>query len=247
MNSVRLAEENLAKLRDNPYPGRGMILGVDESGKNLIQIYWIMGRSPKSRNRIFFPYGGVVKTEIADSTKLEPNADLSLIVYDAMLEVGEMFGKAYIVSNGHQTNSIGKEAKKGLDRALSGWEYEPDRPNFTPRISGMSHMVCGQNIIDLSVLRKSAWGSTCNRFFYSYSGVEPGFGFCVTTYSGDGDPLPSFRGEPRLMPLIGNISTLADTYWETLNQDNRVALAIKLIPVNGDASHVHVINRFIKQ
>ncbi len=243
---IDLAEKNLTALRKNIYPGRGLIAGIDRLGKNLVQVYWIMGRSQNSRNRVFVADSdkGRVSTEAADPAKVE---DPGLIIYNAMMERKE-HGWIYIVSNGKQTNTAINltENEASLQRALSGWIYEPDAPNFTPRITAACRIIPGAYFIELSLLRKSDWNAACDRFYYRYEHVENGLGFCLTTYLGDGNPLPAFSGEPLLMPLYSDINEVLDTYWLSLNEANRVSLAVKFISVSTGRSVIKIANKYSK-
>lgn len=239
------AEANFFRLADNPYPGRGFVIGTAEDPACTIQIYWIMGRSEGSRNRRFVADGGRVYTELADPTKFKGTQDeLDLIIYNAMAEQDDV----YVVSNGEQTDdALESMTKLGDDLlvALEHYEYEPDPPNFTPRITGVSApLVKMGSCLDILVLRKSRWGENLDRMLYQYEHVAPGFGFCVTTYMNDGNPLPSFQGEPRLMPLRGSIEEIATRYWAALNEANRVALAVKRIEWHSRTSTVKVINKY---
>lgn len=247
------AGANLLLLKENPYPGRGIVMGFDQLG-HVVQIYWIMGRSQNSRNRLFVRDSetGSVYTEPVDPSKV---TDPALIIYDAMLEATnrDSSRKIFAVSNGHQTTGVVNSVKSSysfvsFERALSGWRFEPDAPNFTPRITGYYEL--GASSFQLSVIRECEWtGGTreANTYEYEYSPDAHGFGMCVTTYRGDGDPLPSFNSKPYVLPLAGSAETLAETYWDTLNEENRVAIAVKVIdPVSGK-SRTAVINRFYRQ
>jgi IMP cyclohydrolase len=239
---VKLDElSNLAALRRNPYPGRGIIAGLNASSSDLVQVYWLMGRSANSRNRVFKSDGkGRLYTEAADPTKV---VDPSLIIYNAMSERKPHF----VVSNGNQTDHVVKQLlhyPHYLQPHLSTIAHEPDDPNFTPRITAVSSVHYEKYIVQLSILRRSQWGDTTDRFFYQYEEVPPGFGLCLTTYKGDGDPLPSFSGEPLLMPLGEEITEIARMYWDALNPDNRVALAVKFITRATSISKIHIINKF---
>lgn len=240
-----LAGNNILALAMNPYPGRGLVVGLDETGEYLAQVYWIMGRSPNSRNRVFKSgEDGRLYTEPADPSKV---ADLSLIIYNAMHEM-RAESKRYVVSNGDQTNTVVDEMGffgcTSLDLALRERQYEPDSPNFTPRITAMSELFDdGRHRLEISVLRKSLFGDGCDRYAYDLD-VAPGFGYCVTTYTGDGDPLPSFSGDPILMPLVGGIEKIANDYWAALNEENRVSLAVKMIEIAGGRSEILIINKY---
>ncbi|MFA5000000.1 MAG: IMP cyclohydrolase [Patescibacteria group bacterium] len=219
------AKNNLLALKQNPYPGRGIIVGMDETGKYLIQVYWIMGRSENSRNRVFvIEDNGVLKTAPFDPAKVK---DPSLIIYTAMAEILTH----YAVSNGHQT--LDALSIKGLDSSLKKWEYEPDSPNYTPRISALLEpRVFAPQIAELSILKKSPFSDMCNRYLYKLDISSPGLGYCITTYNGDGNPLPSFTGDPYLIPLTGGIEDIAQTFWDSLNKDNKVSLAVKFIEID---------------
>jgi IMP cyclohydrolase len=236
---LELAQNNFEALRTNPYPGRGIVIGTDDSGTNMVQIYWIMGRSENSQNRIFNQDGGRLFTEPADPTKVK---DPSLIIYNAMNENRSR----YVVSNGHQTDDVTEKIhRKQLSSILSTWHHEPDAPNWTPRITGVCSPFENGPSLELSILRRTFWG-TRESVFYQYTEMVPGFGRGITTYSGDGDPLPSFEGEPRIMPLIGNADEILRTYWHALNPENRVSLAVKFIYGRSRTSEIYVINRFRK-
>ncbi|NTW46405.1 MAG: inosine monophosphate cyclohydrolase [Candidatus Moranbacteria bacterium] len=239
---MALAGDNILALAENPYPGRGIVAGLDESGSYMVQVYWITGRSPNSRNRVFGTDDeGRLFTEAADPSKVD---DPALIIYNAMREVGLY----YVVSNGDQTDTVISALGPNtfsLDLALRGREYEPDLPNFTPRITAVSSIAKGRTALFMSVLRKSPFGEECDRFTYELT-QAPGFGYCITTYSGDGDPLPSFSGDPVLMPFIGGIEQIANDYWAALNKENRVSLAVKSIQISSGHSSIHVINKYAK-
>lgn len=220
------ARANLEDLRRNPYPGRGIIVGLDETGEYMIQVYWIMGRSENSRNRVFDHEERRVFTEPADLAKVQ---DPSLIIYNAM----DAMNGYHVVSNGHQTDVALRHLVCGsnLHISVGKYQYEPDRPNFTPRITAVSSWKKGVPMAQISILRKSAQGETCDRCFYTFGEIGRGIGYCVTTYSGDGDPLPSFRGEPYPLPLTGGIDEIGETLWDVLNHENRVSLVVKSIRI----------------
>jgi IMP cyclohydrolase len=245
------AKENLRLLAQNPYPGRGIVIGVDKTGENMVQIYWIMGRSESSRGRVFTADGGMVFTE---PLKPLPPGEGNLIIYNAMNEV--LFGRHFIVTNGVHTDAIFEAYENtevpisvSFQAGLKKFFYEPDGPNYTPRIAG----VCspGFNVIaQLAVIRRQWESDKCYRVLYQYEDITPGFGYCVHTYVGDGNPLPSWVGDPKLMP-IGDIAKIAETYWNSLNEANRVSLAAKVIPLDpAEDSHVHssvqIINKYSK-
>lgn len=231
-----LAAANLQALSKNRYPGRLIVLGRTPCG-DPVQIYSIMGRSEGSRNRIFElapNEPSCVRTRIADESKI--SGDPSLLIYNAMREDGNGF----VVSNGLQTDSVMMNGTS----ALKGWHYEPDSPNFTPRITGVTRVSGDRLDIRLIMLRKSSFGGACERFYYDYDGVEAGYGYLISTYDGDGDPLPSFSGEPLIMPIESNDpAEIASMFWVNLNEDNKVALATKVIRP-GQSSQIEIINRY---
>ena len=237
-----VAGQNLERhLAGNPYPGRGIVIGRNER-EEWIQVYWIMGRSPNSRNRIFVADGDVLRTEAADGSQL---ADPSLVIYNAMRQSGIRF----IVSNGTQTDTIfdGFQSGDFFVDGLLAERHEPDAPNFTPRISGCLAMPDDGARMWLSVISASRFdsGHSEHRFF-RYTDVPPGYGFCVTTYQADGDPLPPFQGPPLLMPHAGSSDEIGDTYWRALDEGNRISLAEKRIDPDGSSSDLAVTNRYAR-
>lgn len=239
-----LSASNVLSLEGSPYPGRGMIVGYWNG--LLVQVYWIMGRSFNSRNRVFvLGEDGVLFVEAADPSKVE---DPRLIIYTAMRE--EMINNVRycVVSNGSQTDVVadGIAEDHSMQASLKNKNviYEPDSPNFTPRITAMCHFEHGKPIIEMSLLRKSPFSDECCRHLFEINGIGSGFGHCLTTYRGDnGDPLLPFRGEPYLLPLAGDANAIADFYWKKLNADNKVALAVKFIPEIG-RSHTVIRNKY---
>jgi len=239
----KLAQINLEALKNNHYPGRIIILGMDESKTNLIQVYAIMGRGTDSRNRILVcDDDGRLETKAADPAKMK---DPRLIIYKAMDSIGD----AFVVSNGHQTTpalihrrDAGNSSLTGL-MGLDEWQYEPDKPNYTPRITGLilnGPAPCAEILI----LKKSPFGLDCQKQLYHYQTFQPGYGYCVSTYEGDGDPLPSFEGEPYLLPLSGTPNEIATEIWGALNKDNRVSLAVKAIDIETGKSTVIIANKY---
>jgi hypothetical protein len=236
-----LAGANLAALHANQYPGRGIVIGIDKTGEYLIQVYWLMGRSKNSRNRVLRSLKGTLFTDRADNSW---GGDRSLIIYNAMNEISLPLGNDfYVVSNGSQTDTVIDTLKnKGtFQDAMGKHKYEPDTPNFTPRITA----ICARGVEPvaiISILRKSPWGDACNRIFYCYEELGHGFGFCMHTYSGDGNPLPAFHGEPYVVPLPGDTKDIAHVFWDSLNEENRVALAVKSIHFTSGESSIYIIN-----
>ena len=232
----------------NSYPGRGIIVGLNVKATAIVQIYWIMGRSPGSRNRRFeFNFDGRVWTVSANPSMDTGNVDLTL--YNAMLEhrdSEDLSWNIYAVSNGKQTDDIcsGRQRVNFLSPNLQSWEYEPDEPNFTPRISAVCQIgEFGGAVAEMSILRRSSMSNGCDRTFHEFD-LTPGFGHCLTTYMGDGSPLPAFRGDPLLMPIRGSAGLIANTYWRALDANNRVSLAVKTISLETGKSTVSIRNQY---
>ncbi len=234
------AEKNFqSHLVHNPYPGRGLVIGRSEEDTWVI-LYWIMGRSTNSRNRRFVAEGGSLRTEPVDPKQV---LDPTLIIYDAMLDLPGV----YLVSNGDQTRTMYDTLKEGgtIEAALSTREREPDAPNFTPRINGMLRFGESPVATVLAILKANAIDPGCTDRNYYYPAMPAaGFGMGLTTYSGDGDPLPSFEGDPLLLPCKGKAEAVLDAYWGALNAENRVSLAVKEITNHGSKSRILVRNRF---
>ncbi len=223
---LKKSEMNLSKLQNNRYPGRGIILGISEDCKHVAQVYWLMGRSPNSQNRILksVENTGTVKTDFFDKKNA---GDPSLVIYDAMLQKKTNLGEyRFVVSNGHQTNSILKGINFGKN-----WTYEPDEPNFTPRIVGITMIYDHKKLrSSLMIIAKHKNSMLKKVSEWNLSNIA-GFGHCVHTYNGDGDPLPSFQDAPYILPLKGDIEDVANLYWDTLNPDYRVSLVVKFINI----------------
>lgn len=237
--------DNFVQLNRNPYPGRGLILGVDETGEYAVQVYWIMGRSENSRKRVFSLDGDRLFTEAVDPAKMEnPN----LVIYNAM----DRFQNTFVVSNGDQTDTVTAflriHDRLSLKSALSARQFEPDKPNYTPRITGCTSIAIGRCSNELVLFRRSelVGDPYCVRFYYEYNNIKPGVGFCLTTYMEDGNPLPPFVGEPLAMPLEGSAGYILATYWDALNADNRVSLAVKFINIRTAKSETLIQNRYTK-
>lgn len=205
-------------LAGNAYPGRGIIVGLTKDGKKAAFAYFIMGRSVNSRNRIFVEENGALKTEAFDPSKMQ---DPSLIIYYPVKSVG----KDVIVTNGDQTDTIEESLKAGkcFRHALKSRCFEPDAPNFTPRISALLHLANGYGY-EMSVLKSAdERGTACNRFFYDYEPVA-GVGHFVHTYVKDGNPLPSFEGEPERVEIPDDLHAFANEVWENLDEENKISL-----------------------
>jgi hypothetical protein len=239
MSYIDVAAANFeTRIKQNPYPGRGIIIGKSDDATWQI-VYWIMGRSTNSRNRRFVVSGKDMRTEPVDLSQL---TDPSLIIYDAMLELPGLF----MVSNGDQTRTIYDSIKAGnsFEDALMTRMHEPDAPNFTPRISGMIDLRNKTPLVTMSILKSSILSSNVSdRYFFRPEFPASGFGYGITTYQGDGNPLPSFSGDPVLLPLKGDASQIIDTYWNALNQDNLVSLAVKTVSLADQNSKIIVRNR----
>ncbi|MDE0837784.1 MAG: IMP cyclohydrolase [Kiritimatiellae bacterium] len=230
-------ESNLEALQSNAYPGRGIIMGLSPDGSNFVQVYWIMGRSSNSRNRIFVHDGSTVRTAPFDESRVE---DPSLIIYNCV----RVHGDAHIVSNGDQTDTIFDALKSGgsFESALKTRTFEPDAPNFTPRISGI--LTPGQeHAYSLSVLKSIDNNPhQATRQFYHYTAPVAGIGHYVSTYIGDGSPLPSFAGEPQPMPLHDDPDDALERFWDSLNEDNRVSLLVKYLSIESGESQIRIMN-----
>lgn len=227
-------------LSENTYPGRGIIIGKSSDGKKAMIAYFIMGRSENSRNRIFERFEGGMRTKAFDESKL---VDPSLIIYNPYLSLENID----IITNGDQTNTVYDFVKEGktFEDALYTREFEPDAPNFTPRISGMLNYDFSNNEFryKLSIL-KSANGrpDVCNRFFYNYES-ENGVGHFIHTYKCDGTPIPSFYGEPEEISLPDTAEELASIVWENLNSENKVSLFVRAVPLDGTEATEIIINK----
>ena len=206
------------------YPGRGIILGKSDDGKNVVFAYFIMGRSVNSRNRIFDVYGDDIRTKAFDESLLN---DPSLIIYSPV----KVFGDNVIVTNGDQTDTIYEYLKTGksFEDALYTRTFEPDAPNFTPRISGLIELK-DRLKLKFSILKSDEGDENQTlRFLYNYDNPKPGEGFLIHTYKENSDPLKSFEGEPIKVSLKGSIDEFANSLWNSLNTDNKISLAVRYI------------------
>lgn len=231
------------ELQANAYPGRGIVIGKTPDRKYAVTAYFIMGRSVNSRNRIFVEDGEGIRTQAFDPSKL---SDPSLIIYAPV----RVLGRRTIVTNGDQTDTVYEafEAGKSFEQALAAREFEPDAPNYTPRISGVIELEESGFSYEMSIL-KSADGdpACCNRYTYAYDRPLAGEGRFLHTYQGDGDPLPSFEGEP-VRIKIGNedIDSFAAEVWESLNGDNKVALFVRYIETATGKYESRIINKMTR-
>lgn len=223
-------------LKSNSYPGRGIVIGKSQDGKKSVIAYFIMGRSENSRNRIFVAEGDNMRTQAFDESKL---VDPSLIIYFPVRAIG----KETIVTNGDQTDTINDFMLEGdsFENALRTRTFEPDGPNFTPRISGL---VAENGDYKMSIL-KSANGdpASSQRFFYEYENTLKGQGHFIHTYKCDGDPIPSFEGEPELVEISGNIDQFTSYVWENLNEENKVSLFTRFIDLETGEVETKIVNK----
>jgi IMP cyclohydrolase len=221
------AHANLQRLAASDYPGRGIVLGQSSAGF-LVQVYWLMGRSEQSRNRVLKQEGALVRTVPVDPAKV---ADPALIIYTALAS----YRHWHVVSNGDHTDSFLQvvKARRDFRNALWGMDYEPDPPHHTPRIVGV--LEAGREGAEawLGIVKANPGNASSMRFSFDYEELIPGLGWGITTYQGSGNPLPSFSGEPWALPLDGDEAAIADTYWNALQPENRVALAVKRIEADG--------------
>ncbi|MBQ9370431.1 MAG: IMP cyclohydrolase [Clostridia bacterium] len=224
-------------IKGNPYVGRGIVIGKSADGTKACLAYFIMGRSANSRNRIFTEKGGEVFTEPFDLSKVE---DPSLIIYRAVRN----YGKDVIVTNGDQTDTIydGLAAGKSFSEALTTRAFEPDRPNFTPRISGILHLD-GDFTYEMSILKSAdADGSVCNRYTFTYAALA-GLGHFLHTYITDGTPIPTFTGEPERIEIPDSIDDLANKLWDALDENNKISLYVRYIDLKDGTVENRMINK----
>ena len=223
------------------YPGRGIIIGRTPDGTHAVIAYFIMGRSENSRNRVFVTEGEGIRTEAFDPSKLE---DPSLIIYAPV----RVLGNKTIVTNGDQTDTIYDLMKDGLtfEQALRTREFEPDAPNFTPRISGVLYFENNDFSFDMSILKSNnGCPDCCNRYTFSYDNPAPGEGRYIHTYMGDGNPLPSYEGEPTLVEVPDDMDEFCETVWKNLNEDNKVSLFVRYINIADMTYETRIINKNI--
>ena len=225
-------------LSGNPYPGRGIVLGRTPDGKKAVAAYFIMGRSENSRNRVFQERGGEVFTEPFDASKVK---DPSLIIYAAI----RSYENNLIVTNGDQTDTVydGLKAGKTFSEALKSRCFEPDGPNFTPRISGMITFGDGDFCYQMSILKSAdAQGSACHRYTFDYAPIA-GVGHFLHTYVTDGNPIPTFQGEPERMAVDNDIDVFTDALWNSLNADNRISLYVRYVDLQTGEAENRLINQ----
>ena len=235
MKQLSLKEE----LQNNAYPGRGIVIGKSANGRYAVTAYFIMGRSTNSRNRVFVEDGEGIRTQAFDPSKLE---DPSLIIYAPV----RVLGNKTIVTNGDQTDTIyeGMDRQLTFEQALTSREFEPDAPNYTPRISGVMHIENGVFDYAMSILKSNNGNpDSCNRYTFSYGTALAGEGHFIHTYMGDGNPLPSFEGEPKVVAISGEIDEFAKAVWENLNPDNKVSLFVRYIDIETGIYESRIINK----
>ena len=226
-------------LKQNSYPGRGIVLGRSEDGTRAVIAYFIMGRSTNSRNRIFVEDGAGIRTQAFDPSKM---VDPSLIIYSPV----RVLGNTTIVTNGDQTDTIYEGLEKGLtfEQSLRSRTFEPDGPNFTPRISGEIVLADGGFTYDMSILKSNNGDpEETLRFTFSYDCPKAGEGHFIHTYQGDGSPLPSFEGEPVPVEISGDIDSFTKAVWENLNEDNKVSLFVRFIDPKDGSCESRIVNR----
>lgn len=229
------------ELKNNAYPGRGIVIGRSEDGTKAVTAYFIMGRSENSRNRVFVEDGEGIRTEAFDPSKL---VDPSLIIYAPV----RVLGNKTIVTNGDQTDTIyeGMDKQLTFEQSLRAREFEPDCPNYTPRISGIMHLENGGYNYAMSILKSNNGNpDSCNRYTFAYENPAAGEGHFIHTYMGDGNPLPSFEGEPKLVGIPNDRKAFTEMIWENLNQDNKVSLFVRYINIADGTYETAIINKNI--
>ena len=227
------------ELSRNAYPGRGIVIGKTPDGKSAVTAYFIMGRSSNSRNRVFVEDGEGIRTQAFDPSKLE---DPSLIIYAPV----RVLGNKTIVTNGDQTDTIydGMDKQLTFEQSLRSREFEPDGPNYTPRISGIMHIEGGRYNYAMSILKSNNGNpESCNRFTYTYENPIAGEGRFIHTYMHDGNPLPSFEGEPKLVAIEEDIDDFTNTLWNSLNDDNKVSLFVRYIDIATGEYETRIVNK----
>lgn len=235
MKMLNLEQE----LQANAYPGRGIVIGKSPDGTKAVTAYFIMGRSENSRNRIFAEEGEGIRTQAFDESKL---TDPSLIIYAPV----RVLGNKTIVTNGDQTDTVYDGIKEGLtfEQSLRSREFEPDGPNYTPRISGIMQVEDGTFHYAMSILKSNNGNpDSCNRYTFTYENPVPGEGHFIHTYMHDGAPLPSFEGEPKLVAVEDDIDTFTKKLWESLNEDNKVSLFVRYIDIATGTYETRIVNK----
>lgn len=227
------------ELKNNEYPGRGIVIGRSADAKFAVTAYFIMGRSSNSRNRVFVTEGEGIRTQAFDPSKME---DPSLIIYAPV----RVLGNKTIVTNGDQTDTIydGMDKQLTFEQSLRCREFEPDAPNYTPRISGIMHIEGGSYNYAMSILKSNNGDpSCCIRNTFAYQNPAAGEGRFIHTYMHDGNPLPSFEGEPKHVEISGNIDSFTDMIWNSLNADNKVSLFVRYINIEDGSYETRIVNK----
>ncbi|MDO5336473.1 MAG: IMP cyclohydrolase [Eubacteriales bacterium] len=227
------------ELRENSYPGRGIVIGRSADGTKAVAAYFIMGRSENSRNRIFVQDGEGIRTQAFDPSKL---VDPSLIIYAPV----RVLGNKTIVTNGDQTDTIyeGMDRQLTFEQSLRTREFEPDAPNYTPRISGILHVENGKYNYAMSILKSNNGNpESCNRYTFAYENAAAGEGHFIHTYQCDGNPLPSFEGEPKPVAIPDDMEAFAQMLWTSLNEDNKVSLFVRYIDIATGKYETTIINK----
>lgn len=228
-----------AELSANAYPGRGIIIGKSEDGRHAVTAYFIMGRSENSRNRVFVEEGEGIRTQAFDPSKL---TDPSLIIYAPV----RVLGNKTIVTNGDQTDTIyeGMDTQLTFEQSLRSREFEPDGPNYTPRISGIMHIEKDSYNYAMSILKSNNGNpDACNRYTFAYQNPVAGEGHFIHTYQCDGNPLPSFEGEPKLVGISSDIEAFTKLLWENLNAENKVSLFVRYIELDTLKYETRIVNK----
>lgn len=228
-----------SELQNNAYPGRGIVIGRSADGSKAVVAYFIMGRSTNSRNRVFVEDGDGIRTKAFDESKME---DPSLIIYSPV----RVLGNKTIVTNGDQTDTIydGMDRQLTFEQALRSRTFEPDGPNFTPRISGILHFVDGSYNYAMSILKSDNGNpESVNRFTFAYDNPRAGEGRFLHTYLSDGDPLPSFEGEPKRVMIDGDIDRMTQMIWKSLNEENKVSLFVRYIDIASGQWESRIVNK----
>ena len=227
------------ELKENSYPGRGIVIGRSADGSKAVTAYFIMGRSENSRNRVFVEDGEGIRTQAFDPSKL---TDPSLIIYAPV----RVLGNKTIVTNGDQTDTIyeGMDRQLTFEQSLRSREFEPDGPNYTPRISGVMHVENGKYSYAMSILKSNNGNpESCNRYTFAYENAAAGEGHFIHTYKCDGNPLPSFEGEPKLIAIPDDMDAFTDTLWNSLNEDNKVSLFVRYIDIATGKYETRIVNK----
>ena len=241
-NKIMEMKSLRSELSGNSYPGRGIVIGRSADGKNAVTAYFIMGRSENSRNRVFVTEGEGIRTEAFDPAKL---VDPSLIIYAPV----RVLDNVTIVTNGDQTDTIYDGLKAGLtfEESLRSREFEPDGPNFTPRISGIMDVKEGHFGYTMSILKSDCGRpEQCVRYTFDYPDALPGEGRFIHTYQSDGNPLPSFEGEPKRVDIPDEIDGFTELVWNSLNEDNKVSLFVRFIDIETGKTETRIVNKNVR-